>query len=118
MMVDQKLLALGFIMISLAGCGGAGKDMPKLGTVTGTVTLDGQPLKGAKVQFVPNDSRPSGAITDDQGKYQLIFNENTNGAAVGKHTFVFRSVPPWSERSYPEIQYQDGIVCRRKGRQK
>ncbi|MBL8848029.1 MAG: hypothetical protein JNG89_00005 [Planctomycetaceae bacterium] len=36
--------------------------------------------------FSPADSRPSGAMTDDAGHYELIFNEQVNGAAVGKHT--------------------------------
>lgn len=74
----------------LAGCG-APKGLPKLGTVTGKVTLDGQPLKKARIQFTPDTSRPSGAMTDDQGQYELIFNENMKGAAVGKHTVRINS---------------------------
>lgn len=75
---------------AIAGCG-APKDRPKIGAVTGTITLDGQPLKKARVQFTPDTSRPSGAMTDDQGKYELVFNENIKGAAVGKHTVRINS---------------------------
>ncbi len=49
--------------VSLSGCGGR-SDLPELGDVQGVVTLDGQPLSGAQVQFVPQaDGRPSVAET-------------------------------------------------------
>ena len=36
----------------LAGCGG-NSNLPKLMPVTGTVTLDGKPLSGVMLSFVP-----------------------------------------------------------------
>lgn len=72
----------------LIGCGG-GADLPDMGTVTGTVTLDGQPLPGVQVGFEPEgvtEGRPSMGTTDEQGNYELSYNAETKGAIVGMHT--------------------------------
>jgi hypothetical protein len=55
--------------------------------VTGTVTLDGQPLPNAEVMFVHVDGgRPSTARTVDGGRYELLFKRGQPGAIVGPHT--------------------------------
>ena len=73
------------LAIALTGCGETAKDVPKLGTVTGVVTLDEKPLAGATVMFIPDTSRPSTGLTGADGKYTLRFNENLDGAAIGNH---------------------------------
>lgn len=61
-----------FIFFAVVLCGaqaGCSADT-KRGTVSGTVTLDGQPLKSGTIRFVPADGQTAtadGAITD--GKY-------------------------------------------------
>lgn len=76
-------------VISLAGCGSGGF---KLVPVSGTVTLDGQPLAGASVSFQPTGSGAtpgpgSTAVTDASGKYVLKTAETVQrtGAVVGNH---------------------------------
>jgi hypothetical protein len=65
-----------------AGCGD-----PDMGYVTGTVTLDGQPLEGATLFFQPdNGDRPSLGYTDADGYYQLEYSTTKSGARVGAHT--------------------------------
>jgi hypothetical protein len=68
---------------ALSGCG----DAPEgLATVTGKVTLDGQPLEGALVEFTPQEKgSPSVGRTDAEGNYELQFNRDHMGAAVGQH---------------------------------
>ncbi len=57
-----------------------------IGTVTGTVTADGQPLPGALIEFYPKAGGGSSqARTDEDGKYELIRDRETMGAAVGEH---------------------------------
>jgi hypothetical protein len=81
-----------FGLVCLAGCGPS-EDF-KLAPVSGTVTLDGQPLVGAGVTFQPegggagNPGPGSAAITDASGKYELQTAEAKRraGAVVGKHT--------------------------------
>ena len=79
-----RILACGGIVACLAGCGGV-SDQPELGTVTGLVTLDGDPLPGATVKFVPESGRSSVGITDATGRYELQYTNDTPGAKVGPH---------------------------------
>lgn len=64
------------------GCGG---DRLPLGRVTGTVTLNGEPLERAEIVFQPEDGRPSFAKTDSQGRYELMFGADQPGALIGRH---------------------------------
>lgn len=77
-------LALGLIAASAFGCGGM-SDMPALGTVSGVVTLDKQPLPNAKVEFQPPDGRASVGTTDESGRYTLKYDMDHAGAKVGSH---------------------------------
>lgn len=74
---------LAVFALTVAGCGGGG---PKLATVTGKVTLDGQPAQRLLVAFEPAEGRPSQGKTDTQGMYELFYTFDKKGAAVGKHT--------------------------------
>ncbi len=67
----------------LSGCGNSG---PELAGVDGTVTLDGQPLPFATVEFYPEHGRPSVGFTDDGGRYTLRFSKSADGALLGSHT--------------------------------
>jgi hypothetical protein len=81
------LIAIG--VLGVVGCG-SGSD--KVVPVSGTITLDGQPLAGANITFQPTGAGSagpgSGAVTDAAGKYVLKTAEKAPrpGAVVGKHT--------------------------------
>jgi len=75
------LAALGIVTM---GCGNSG--LPPLGTVHGTVTVAGQPIEGAAIEFTPANGRPSVGETDAAGNYNLMFTYDADGALVGKHT--------------------------------
>ena len=78
----------------LPGCG-SNADLPDLGQVTGTVTLDGQPLAEASVTFEPQaaDVKGSSGTTDENGKYELMFTADAKGAAVGSHKVSIEKMP-------------------------
>ena len=81
-----RLGAVSVALLVICGCGGAPSDMPDLGTVSGTITLDGEPLADANVYFRPLDGgRTSRARTDEQGRYELQYNATKEGAKVGGH---------------------------------
>jgi hypothetical protein len=61
-----------------AGCGS-----PDFGAVDGRVTLDGQPLAGATVEFQPDGGSPAYGVTDDDGRYTLRWSVDQGGAPVG-----------------------------------
>jgi hypothetical protein len=74
----------------LSGCGA------KPVKVTGTVTLNGQPVEGATVQFVPvNDGgRPAVGTTGADGGFSLTTIENHDGAMPGEYKVVITYNPP------------------------
>lgn len=77
-----KYAALVVSMVFLVGCGGYGDIVP----VSGTVTLDGEPLPNATVRFTPIEgNRPVEAVTDASGNYKLRYTRNQDGAERGKH---------------------------------
>lgn len=68
-------------------CGCSRTDRPPLGTVTGTVMLDGAPLPNALVLFTPEGpGRTSRGITDAEGRYSLTFLRDIPGANLGRHS--------------------------------
>jgi len=70
-----------FVFLVVAGCGDS-----KFGQVSGTVTLDGQPLANATVEFQPKNGSPSYGETDQKGRFQLLYSPKKAGASVGEHT--------------------------------
>ena len=64
----RTVLPLGLALLALAGCGTP--QGPR--TVTGQVTLDGKPLAGAHVEFVPKEDLTLGSFgaqTDEEGRF-------------------------------------------------
>jgi hypothetical protein len=79
----------------LAGCGGGVHSSP----VSGTVTLDGQPLANALVSFQPiskelNAGPGSSGQTNDRGEYTLKLTSGGSGAVEGLHKVMIRSGDP------------------------
>lgn len=72
-----RVTSLAMVVACGFGCGGAVQGPnEKLYSVKGTITLDGKPLEGAAVSFVPVQSKtkqahPSYGQTDSAGKYSL-----------------------------------------------
>jgi len=70
-------------------------EAPPLARVTGTVTLDGKPLKDAIVKFVPATTKDnyslgtSFGMTDAAGKFELVYANDDGkpilGAVIGQH---------------------------------
>ena len=62
-------------------------DLPDLVPVSGTVTLDGKPVSGVTVTFIPTGATGGGAsygATDASGKYELKSNDGRPGAVAGE----------------------------------
>jgi hypothetical protein len=89
-------LVMTAVAFGLAGCGSKQAEI-RLASVTGVVTLDGQPVEGALVQFnpaagqlVPDKNEPGGGgsfgLTDASGKYTLKFDTKREGAVIGVHS--------------------------------
>ncbi len=99
-------VALSALFLSLPGCFGT-SDQPDLGQVKGTITLDGQPLKGIEVVFYPDGGRPARSRTNAEGKYELKYIRDTLGTKVG-HNRVEIAPNEEGEESYEEeIEVED-----------
>lgn len=87
------------VLAMTLGCGGPAVEIPELGEVTGTVTVDNKPLEGLSVTFVPESGAlASVARTGSDGKYELVYavpgtKEMIKGAAVGQHTVRIDVLP-------------------------
>lgn len=73
------------VVAAASGCGG-GSDRPRLAQASGIVTLDGEPVEGAIVNFLPvAGGRLATGTTDATGRYTLTTFDRNDGAAVGEH---------------------------------
>ena len=79
-------IAPGFVLLLAGGC--SRSDLPSLAPVSGTVTLDGKPLKQALVTFRPAKNRASRGRTDGEGHYELLYSPGNRGAKIGNHTII------------------------------
>lgn len=76
-------LSVVVLVFTLIGCGSSG---PEIATVSGRVTMDGKPLANATIVFIPENGRPAGSRTDDNGHYVLNFTEGRQGAIPGPNS--------------------------------
>jgi len=101
-------VAIALITVCL-GCDGS------VSVVKGEVLLDGEPLAGATVNFVPDGSgQPAIATTDEQGHFKLV-TQAKGGVAAGNYRVVLTKVtggtamgrPPWIGRGAPTQSERD-----------
>lgn len=98
------LLCLGF----LAGCGEdvPTEEVPPLQPVSGTVTVDGEPVQGVAITFVPTTGTGNGAYgaTDASGKYDLQYRTGEPGIPAGEYMALFTKVVQPDGSPIPEGQ--------------
>lgn len=84
-MTFKQRLYFVLVPLILVGCGG-GSDRPSLAPASGIVTLNGEPVEGASLTFIPvAGGRPGSAITDAQGRYTIKTYQDAPGAITGEH---------------------------------
>jgi len=69
----------------VGGKAGPAAEGPQLAPVDGVLTLDGQPVAGATLQFIPKEGRPAVGRTDQNGKYALTTFVDGDGALPGTY---------------------------------
>jgi hypothetical protein len=83
----------GTVLAAATGCGGKDRPVP----VRGRVTLDGQPLSKATVQFIPASGQGSVAsgLSDADGNFRLSTFKTDDGALPGdyKVTVTVQEIP-------------------------
>jgi len=84
---DAVLLLAASACVFLVGCSGGDKS-----SLTGTVTLDGEPLANCTLNFTSLEQGPGGvAQTDDSGKYKAAMSLNNDWMAPGEYLVEARS---------------------------
>lgn len=104
------ILIVAVLFASLIGCG---KDPgATLFPTTGAVTLDGQPVVGASVEFIPKGNSENGPArgavgsTDEEGKYVMVYRQS-RGCEVGDYTVSIKKSSyrePTGDETEEEIQ--------------
>jgi hypothetical protein len=99
--------SLGMLLVftSMSGCNGTpSADYASLGLVeiSGTVTLDGQPLQGAMVHFVDTDQTYCTGLTDTSGRYRMMLDSRKSGVIPGDKIVRISSRVPAGEGEIDE----------------
>lgn len=82
-------LAVFVVAVVITGCGRGSNTAP----VSGLVTLDGKPIAGAAVLFMPVEGGvPGRAATKDDGTFSLTTFKDDDGALVGRHRVAVSKV--------------------------
>ena len=87
-----SLLMLLLVFVALPGCFGGGAEQPDVFPVSGTVRLDGQPIGGVSVAFVPDGEVAGGggyAVTDEAGNFSMKSNDGRDGVPQGTYRVLF-----------------------------
>jgi hypothetical protein len=83
------------LLIAVVGCDGRPKRVP----VSGTVLIDGEPLKFGAVIFAPEAGRSSSGSLDKEGHFALTCYTANDGALIGKHKVQVLATQQVSERT-------------------
>lgn len=92
------------------GCGGQASDMPELGSVHGTITLNGQPLPNVTIYFKPDEGRQSIAKADAEGVYEAMYLIDEEGVKVGPNSVTVEWAIDDSGPSIPAKYGSDGTL--------
>ncbi|GHT26474.1 hypothetical protein FACS18942_03980 [Planctomycetales bacterium] len=101
MLKNTTFLSLFVILILFVGCGKAG---PAVNPVSGTVTLDGQPLTDASIRFTPKgEGEAAAGSTNASGNLAGIktLSTGTHGIVAGEYTVtISKMISKPSKRTY------------------
>ena len=76
------LVAVAVAVTTVIGCG---KGHPDCVPVSGQVLIDGKPVPGGMVRFVPEKGRPATADIQSDGRFTMKTFEEGDGVLPGKH---------------------------------
>jgi hypothetical protein len=88
----RRALAVLTVLVSLSVLTGCqkGEAVP----VTGVLKWQGKPLPRYLITFQPEKGRPSVAVSDDNGRFEMVYTDEQNGVVPGKHRVYVAFVPP------------------------
>lgn len=100
-----------FVLLATVGCGNA-----NLNKVEGVVTLDGSPLAGTLVSFIPvGPDRAATGLTDRDGYFRLTTFRSDDGAMPGEYKVIVAYDDNPEERKDANTLSDEGKMAARKG---
>ncbi|MCU0720005.1 MAG: hypothetical protein MUC83_09905 [Pirellula sp.] len=84
-----------FAVLGIGLLFGCGPSNPPTYKVSGVVSLDGKPVPGATIAFIPDtgtEAQPAAAISDNEGKYSLTTFASGDGAMKGMYLVTVMKV--------------------------
>lgn len=78
--MQSRLAWMLLFSVLAAGCGGE-----KLVRVSGTATRHGKPVPNLVINFTPEKGLRSYALTDQEGKFNMIYTNGQEGVIIGTH---------------------------------
>jgi hypothetical protein len=84
------LFSTAVLAVALAGCDSRPARVP----VSGTVTIDGQPVEHGNIMVVPSGMRPAYGKLGPGGKFTLTTFEENDGVAPGTHKVQIVATEP------------------------
>ncbi|MDR3232345.1 MAG: carboxypeptidase-like regulatory domain-containing protein [Planctomycetaceae bacterium] len=97
----KYFIALTLLLLA-AGCSPSA-NLSGLVPVSGTVVLDGVPLEGASLQFVPDTSTPQPpkragvAVTDTKGHFKAMTLQPQDGLYTGTYKVTVSKIEPYTQ---------------------
>ncbi len=85
-------LLVPLVFVVFSGCSGGGPPPLDVFPVTGSVRLDGEPIGGVSVTFIPESGVAGGvgsAVSDDAGQFSMKSGENLDGVPAGEYRVLF-----------------------------
>jgi hypothetical protein len=96
------------LVLIVTGCSRLSNTVP----VQGVVRLDGQPLKSASVQFVPEATgRDATATTDEQGRFVLSTFEPRDGALPGAYKVIITLSAPMLDAPAKAMSAEEAMAA-------
>lgn len=86
--MNYRLTRFGLLLLIACGVqvGCGGPERPPMGYVSGTVTMDGEPLEKVSVSIKPDVGRAAMGQTDGKGHYEIFYNVGEKGTKIGPST--------------------------------
>src|SRR5262245_27650255 len=87
--------SIALLLVVIAGCSGKDPNLPVQYPVTGKITLDGKPLTGAGIMFLPRgNTRGTGSfgMSNQEGIYTLKSDHGGPGAPEGEYAVTVSKV--------------------------
>lgn len=82
---DSMLGLLTILLLTASGCGSGDADRSPTAPVSGTVTLDGNPIAAGTIVFETKGSRQANGLIKDGKIVEVFTYEPGDGAPVGMH---------------------------------